>query len=83
MWELWIKFYLGQNEDCSLGDSTSDSSEKLLQRGSGKGLYICDFGEEGIHATKHMFFQKFSASLMKLSDSHKEQSSPQRILVLF
>ena len=83
MWELWVKFYLGQNEDCSLGDSTSDSSEKLLQTGSGKGQYICDFGEGGIHATKHVFFQKFSASLMKLSASHKEQSSPQRILVLF
>ena len=29
MWELWIKFYLGQKEDYSLGDSVSDSSEKL------------------------------------------------------
>ena len=27
MLELRIKFYVGQNEDCSLGDSTSDSSE--------------------------------------------------------
>ena len=33
--ELQIKFYLGQNEECSLGDSTSDSSKRLLQRGSG------------------------------------------------
>ena len=31
--ELQVKFYLGQNEDCSPGDSTSDSSEKLLLRG--------------------------------------------------
>ena len=30
---VWVKFYLGQNEDDSLGDSISDSSEKLLQRG--------------------------------------------------
>ena len=29
------KFCLGQNEDCSPRDSTSDSSETLLQRGSG------------------------------------------------
>ena len=29
-----VKFYLGQNEDCSLGDSTSDSSKKLLRRRS-------------------------------------------------
>ena len=32
---MQVKLYLGQNEDCSLGDSTSDSSERLLQRGSG------------------------------------------------
>ena len=33
--------YLGQNEDCSLEESTSDSSEKLLQRGSmGRSIYI-------------------------------------------
>ena len=30
--ELQVKFYLGQNEACSPGDSTSDSSERLLQR---------------------------------------------------
>ena len=35
MWELWVKFYLRQNENCSLVDRTSSSSEKLLQRGSG------------------------------------------------
>ena len=28
--ELHVKFYLGQSENCSLGDSTSDNSEKLL-----------------------------------------------------
>ena len=33
IWELPVKFYLGQNEDCSLGDSTS---EKLLQRERGE-----------------------------------------------
>ena len=31
-----VKFYLGQNEDCSLGDSTSDSPGKLLQTDSGE-----------------------------------------------
>ena len=35
------------NEDKSLGDSTSDSSEKLLQRGNG-GRSICKIGEEGV-----------------------------------
>ena len=29
-WELQVKFYLGQNEDRSPGDSISDSSERLL-----------------------------------------------------
>ena len=56
MWELQVKLYLGQNEDCSLGDSISDSSEKLLQRGGGEGQYLCDFGEGGVHAIKHIFF---------------------------
>ena len=32
---MQVKFHLRQNEDYSLGDSTSDSSERLLQRGSG------------------------------------------------
>ena len=33
--ESWqVKFSLGQNEDCSPGGSTSDSSERQLQRGS-------------------------------------------------
>ena len=41
MWELRVKFYLGQNEDCSLGDSTSESSEKLLQKGTGgRSIYV-------------------------------------------
>ena len=34
-WELQVKFYLGQNEECSLEDSLSDSSERLLQSSSG------------------------------------------------
>ena len=53
--ELQVKFYLGQNEDCSPGDSTSDSSEKLLLRGREEGWYICDFGEERVHVVKHIF----------------------------
>ena len=81
---MQVKFYLGQNEDCSQGDSTSDSSEKLLQRGGdGGGQNISDLGERKIHTIKHIFFQKVSASLVKLSASHEEQSSPWRILVLF
>ena len=43
-------------EDCSLGDSTLGSSEKLFQRGMGDGQYICDFGKWGIHAIQRIFF---------------------------
>ena len=56
---------MGQNEDYSLGESSSDSSERLLQRGRGEGQYICDFSEGGIHAVKHISLQKVSTSLMK------------------
>ena len=40
IYNLRVKFYLGQNEDCSPGGSISDSSETLLQSGSGgKSIY--------------------------------------------
>ena len=39
-WQLWVKFYLGQNEDCSPGGSTPDSSERLRQGGS-RGRSVC------------------------------------------
>ena len=50
-------FYLRQYEDCSLGDNTSNSSEKLFQISREEG----DFGEGRVHAIT-LFFQKFSAS---------------------
>ena len=55
VWELWVKFYLEQCEDCSPADSTSDSSENLFQRDRRKGQYIRDFGKGGIHAIKLFF----------------------------
>ena len=61
---------MGQNELCSLGNSTSESSEKLLQRGKGEGQRVRDFSKGGIHAVMHIFFgRKFlevSTGLMKL-----------------
>ena len=39
-WELWVKFYWGQNEDGSPGGSISYSSERLLQSGSGESQHI-------------------------------------------
>ena len=39
--ELWVKFYLEQNKDYTPGDNTSDSFEKLLQKGRGNvSLYV-------------------------------------------
>ena len=59
---------MGENEDYSPGDNISDVSEKL-QRSGREGQYIHNFGEEGVHVIKHILFAK-------VSDSHKEQSSP-------
>ena len=59
------------------------SCSKEAGRWVGGGQHICDCGEGGIHAIKHIFSQKVFASFMKLSALHKKQSSPCRILVLF
>ena len=59
---LWVKFYLGQNEDYSLGDSISDSSEKLLQRGRGEGQYMYDFSEGGTRSQAHILVGGCSSS---------------------
>ena len=69
---------MGQNEDYSLGNSISESAEKLLQRGKGEGhfIYIYHFSEERVPAVKHTFRQKLSAS-------REEKMSPLMILVLF
>ena len=71
---------MGQNKDFSLGDSTSDSSEKLLERVQGEGQSVCDFWEEKLCNQALLFFffllQKVSAN------QEEEQISPKRILVL-
>ena len=65
---------MGPNEDYSLGDSPSDSSEKLLWRGGGH-QYIYDFTEGGLFVIRHTFWQ--------VTASHKEQMPPLMILVFF
>ena len=62
-------FYLGQNEDCSLGGSISDSSERLLQSSSGgKTIYnILVKGE--FNTMKHSFYKRFFVS-------HEDLMSP-------
>lgn len=64
-------FYWGQNKDCSPGDSTSGSSEKLSKEAARKDRIYLDFGYERVHAIKLIFFQELSASRMKLSTSHQ------------
>ena len=53
---------MGHSEDCSPGDSISDSSERLLQRVGREGQCAWDFGEGGMHASTHIFLQKVAIS---------------------
>ena len=77
MWELWVKLYLGWDEDYSLRAGTSESSEKLLQRGwrRGRSIYM-RFWWRGSSCYQALIFAK------KFSASHKELMSPQRDVVL-
>ena len=75
----WLKRYttlFGQNEDCSLEDSTSDSSEKLLQRGSGERSICKILVKRQFSAIKCLLYKRFSASL-------ETPMSPWGDLVLF
>ena len=51
-------------------------AETLFRRGGGEGQYIRDFGEGRIHAIKHIFSLRVSASLAKLLARNQNQSSP-------
>ena len=68
-----VSFIWGQNEDCSLGDSTSERSEKLLQ-GGGRSIYI--LVKEEFSAITCLVYKRFYAS-------EEELMSPGRDLVLF
>ena len=70
-WKLRVKFYLGQYKDCNPGDKISDSSEKLVQRGSREGQHICDFGKGEVHAIKYIFFVESFCWAYEASDSHE------------
>ena len=63
------KFYLGQNEDCTLEGSISDSSDRLLQSGSG-GRSIYKVSVKGVLNTiKYAFYKRFFVS-------HEDLMSP-------
>ena len=68
------KFYLGQNEDCSPGDSISALRNWSKEVGGGVSIYVTLV--KGARAVKHTCWQRLAAS-------HEEQMSPLMILVLF
>ena len=80
VWELWTKFYLGQNEDYSLGDSISglrNCSKEAVRKVSlyvilGKGAYI---------QSSICFSSKVSTGLVKVIANQK-QMSPWLIVIL-
>ena len=74
-WELQVKFYWGQNKNCSLGDSTSDSLERLLQRDSGVRSIYKVLVKGMFNVIKFLLYKRFSAS-------QEELMPPWRDLVL-
>ena len=81
VWELRVKFYLGQYEDCCLGGSTSDSSEKLPNC-SKDTIYVILIKGEYMESSTDFLVESFCLS-REASASHKKQSSPRRTLGLF
>ena len=60
------KLYLEQNEDCSLGGSISDSSERLLQSSSGQRSIYEVLVKREFNTIKHSFYKKVFVSLEDL-----------------
>ena len=55
---MWVKFYLGQNEDCSPGDTTSDNWESS-PKGKGKaGIYVILVKGEYVQSSTY-FYKSF------------------------
>lgn len=53
-----VRFCLGQNEDCCSRDSSSASSEKLFQSGSGGKVNVYDFGEGRVQCNQALTLQE-------------------------
>ena len=69
-WKLWVRFYLGPNEDYSQGDSISHRSDKLLQRsgwgdgwGREKSVYMGFWWRGSTCNQAHIFCKRFLPSL--------------------
>ena len=65
---MQVKFYLGQNEDCSPEDSTSDSSERPLQRGTGQRSVYKLLVKREFRAIKCLLYRRFPASHQREAD---------------
>ena len=67
-WKLWVKFYLGQKEDCSPGDSTSKALRNCSKEIAGKdSIYVILVKGEYMRPRISFFVESFSwKDLMKL-----------------
>ena len=66
MWELWVKFYLGQNEDYSPGGSITDTSQKVPWRGSREVSIFVILGKRGVPKINHIYCRRFLLVLWAL-----------------
>ena len=56
--------------------ASADVCEMLPQRGRGKSVSMCDTGEGGGARSHAHILQKLVAGLVRVTTSHKEQTSP-------
>ena len=62
MYKFQVNFYLGQNEDCILGGSISDSSERLLQSDIRERSIYKVLVKGGFNPVEHSFYKRFFVS---------------------
>ena len=61
-WELWVKFYLGQNADYNPERAPQRALRNCSKEAGGRSVYMlsffafCFFFEEGVHVISHIFF---------------------------
>ena len=73
MWDLWVKFYLGQNEDYSLRDSISDIQRNCSKEAVVGSVYIRFWWRD---------YTCNQALILAETCCHEEQMSLRMILVL-
>ena len=62
MYKFHVNFYLGQNEDCILGGSISDSSERLHQSDIRERSIYKVLVKGGFNPVEHSFYKSFFVS---------------------